>query len=368
MNQPEQCRRTSPRVAIFTDAIAERNGAGAYYHDLAGQLTHRVERLEMFSPARKHRLPFALPLPGDSTQQLLTPNVPRLWRQFKALEPDLVITVTPGPFGLLGLYMARRYNTGFLSAFHTHFEELTRMYFGRVTARVMETYLVAVNKRLCRRSATVLVNNSELIPTVEALGARRVDVVGTLLGKCFIERSAVAPVRKLKRVLFAGRLAPEKNLASVIEAARALPSLEFVIAGDGPLRKRLEAQASDLKNVQMPGWLAREALLEEMDRADLLVLPSKLETFGTVALEAMSRGRPALVAESAGIHDWSGLAEGIFCLKSGQGLSDALRELDKLAPHHWERKSAAARAAALRLNTETVDQWLGLLTRHAAER
>ncbi|HSM28524.1 MAG TPA: glycosyltransferase [Thioalkalivibrio sp.] len=347
------------RVAIFSDALPERNGAGAYYEDLAAQLGPRLGALQLFRPLAKQRLlRFALALPGDPTQKLITPNLLRIHRQFRALRPHLVVAVTPGPFGLLGFHYARRSGCGFLTGFHTHFEGLCELYGNTLVFRTAQRYLEAVNGLLCRNSDAVLVNNTGLVQTVERLGAQRVEVVGTPLAQAFLDAPPLARSGRLRRVLFAGRLAPEKNIPAIIEAARALPEVRFVLAGDGPLRGELEDAARDQANLVLTGWLDRTALCGEMDAADLLILPSHMETFGTVALEAMARGRPALVAEAAGIHYWPTLQPALFTLRRGQSLPQALREIP---PDALARKGAAARAAAEALNARNLNQWLGFV-------
>lgn len=348
------------RVAVFSDSFPERNGAGAYYSDLAAQLEPRIGRIALFQPLVKKRL-WALPLPGDSTQKLITPNVIRLGRQYRELQPHLVVAVTPGPFGLLGLWYARRSGAGFLTAFHTHFEGLVQMYGDTLFFRFAFKYLEFINKILCKRSQSVLINNRDLAPTVEKLGASRVDVMGTPLSLAFLEPEQVAPSGRLEQVIFAGRLAPEKNLSSVMEAARALPNLEFVMAGDGPLRRQLESEAASLPNLRLTGWLDRDQLRAEVDASSLLLLPSHMETFGTVALEAMARGRPALVSANAGIHDWPVLEKALFTLRKGQFLTEALQALSGLPEAVWIEKATAARSAAEALNRETIDQWVGFI-------
>lgn len=354
------------RVAIFSDSFPERNGAGAYYFDLEPQLRPEVAALQMFQPVVKRRmLLFALPLPGDPTQKLITPNVFRIRRQFRELDPHLVISVTPGPFGLLGLYLARRAKTGFITAFHTHFEGLVQLYGDTLFYRTANWYLELINKILCKRSDTVLINNGDLEPTVKRLGAPRVDIMGTPLSSAFLDSPVVPPPGQLEQVLFAGRLAPEKNLPAIMDAVRALPDIRFVIAGDGPLRKKLEAEAASLPNLRLTGWLGRRELRAEMDAASLLLLPSHMETFGTVALEAMARGRPALVAASAGIHHWTILKDALFTLESDQSLTLALQEIASLPAETWREKAIAAREAAEALNRQTVGQWVGFVSRYS---
>jgi glycosyltransferase involved in cell wall biosynthesis len=358
------------RVAIFSDSFPERNGAGAYYSDLSAQLEERLGGIMVFQPVVKKRLfmKLAFPLPGDKTQKLLTPNVFRISKECKAFNPHLIIAVTPGPFGMLGLYLSRRGKTGFLTAFHTHFEGLVQMYGDTLFFRFANWYLELINKILCKRSQSVLINNEGLSPTVKRLGAPKSDVMGTPLALNFVQSPVVPPSGGLRRIIFAGRLAPEKNLPVVVEAIRALPDIEFVMAGEGPLRAEMEAVAAECPNLRMTGWLSREELCAEVDQADLLILPSHTETFGTVALEAMARGRPALVAEDAGIHEWTVLSEALFVLKSGQSMTEVIEELRQLPESTWQEKATAAREAALKLNNETIDQWVGFVQEYARTR
>jgi len=354
------------RLAIFSDSVPERNGAGAYYHDLAEQLGPEIGGIELFQPIGKHPLlKYAIPLPGDSTQKIITPNIPRLWKQYKAFKPHLVVAVTPGPFGVIGMILAKRAKVGFISAFHTDFEFLIKLYGDTAFFRFAVWYMEQTNRILIKRSATVLVNNDDLIPTVERLGAKHVDLMGTPLANNMLEPPVVTPGLTLKRVLFAGRLAPEKNLPVVLEAARALPEVEFVMVGDGPLRKEMEQAALEIPNLRTTGWLDREALRKELDQASLLLLPSHMETFGTVALEAMARGRPALVAENAGIHQWKVLKEALLVLRKDESIVESLRQLQAMPAVRWAELAVAGRTAAEALNRETIEHWTSFLCKYA---
>ncbi|MFP4165780.1 MAG: glycosyltransferase [Opitutales bacterium] len=354
------------RVAIFSDALPERNGTGAYYHDLAEQLASRVGALQVFQPGHKGRYAtLSCPMPGDPMQRLAAPALRRIAKDCKELRPNIVVAVTPGPFGLLALYHARRSGAAFISAFHTDFEHLARIYWNRLTGAVVNTCLRTANRILFRRSATVLVNNSNLRDDVLSLGAPSVEVMGTPLPQELLTRPTQPIPAPLHKICFAGRLAPEKNLHLVLEAARRLPRLNFVLGGDGPLREKLETEAKDLPNVRFAGWLSRTGLIELLDASTLLLLPSKFETFGSVALEAMARGRPALVAANAGIHDWQGLSDGLLKLQVNARLADTLNELLRHTPDFWQKKSVAARAAADAFNNKTLEQWAATLAAHA---
>jgi glycosyltransferase involved in cell wall biosynthesis len=275
--------------------------------------------------------------------------------------------VTPGLYGLLGAWEARRHNAVLISAFHTDFEQLARMYWPNPIFRSLVNLVVGTaNRLLCRRSRCVLINNADLESQVRRLGARDIEVIGTPLSREFLDTTPPRIPEKLRRVCFAGRLAPEKNVEQIISAARSLPQLEFVICGEGPLRSVLEAQAAGIGNIRFTGWLDRATLVKTLDDASLLLLPSTFETFGSIALEAMARGRPALVSATAGIHSWPTLRPGMFSMVGPEAVTGQLQTLLELTPEDWQEKSSSAREVALTLNQQTVDHWLTLLHKQLA--
>ena len=70
----------------------------------------------------------------------------------------------------------------------------------------------------------------------------------------------------------------------------------MVVVGDGPLRRRLEAEHAD---VVFAGVQRGEALAAHYASADLFVFPSLSETFGNVTLEALASGLPVVAFDTA---------------------------------------------------------------------
>ncbi len=92
-------------------------------------------------------------------------------------------------------------------------------------------------------------------------------------------------------------------LRAVPRLREARPDTQFWIIGDGALRPALEAQARDLgvaSHVRFLGLVANESLWQYYAAADLFVLPSRLESWGTVMLEALACGTPVVATETAG--------------------------------------------------------------------
>jgi glycosyltransferase involved in cell wall biosynthesis len=354
------------RVAFFSDSLPERNGTGAYYHDLIASLGPRVAGCEIFQPVRERLFNAAtIPLPGDTTQEFAVPAARRIRDALNELRPHGVVSVTPGPFGQLGKRMARRHGAAFITAYHTDFAALASLYWGPVRRRLSNRLIARMNRRLCRSSATVLVNNSDLVADVQRLGAPRVDVVGTPVEQAFLETAPPPAPRRPEPVVFAGRLAAEKNIDTILDAARRRPGQHFVIAGDGPQRERVIRASQALNNLDYRGWLDRRALRDLMDQAGLVVLPSYVETFGSVVLEAMVRRRPVLVTAEAGIHDWPQVADSLYKIEPNETLADALERLDPITPEQWAQRAERGRQGAVAIHEGTIAQWLTLLATHA---
>jgi glycosyltransferase involved in cell wall biosynthesis len=102
-------------------------------------------------------------------------------------------------------------------------------------------------------------------------------------------------------LLFLGRLHVKKGVDIALKALAELPDCWLWIAGEGPLRRELEALAAQLgvaERTRFLGWRTdRGALLRT---ADMLLVPSRYEPFGTIMVEAWATGTPLIAAAAAG--------------------------------------------------------------------
>jgi glycosyltransferase involved in cell wall biosynthesis len=102
--------------------------------------------------------------------------------------------------------------------------------------------------------------------------------------------SAIWPSQKTK-VLFIGRLDRQKGYDLLIESARRLEELIDVrIIGASVIGKQENADTP--RNVALLGWMNRNQIEAHLEVADLVVIPSRWEAFGLVAIEAMRAAKP----------------------------------------------------------------------------
>jgi len=140
---------------------------------------------------------------------------------------------------------------------------------------------------LLRRARLAICASQDLAEAARRLGARAVEVVPTGVA---IPDQVVAPDEP-PHVLYVGRLSEEKGVRELAEAAHDLP---LVVVGDGPLRDLLPGAVGFVPPAEVGGYL---------DRAAVVVCPSRREGYGVVAREAMAHGRPVVATAVGGLVD-----------------------------------------------------------------
>ncbi len=349
------------RIVFVSDAVCGRNGVGTYYQDLVAHLKRYLAYVELIAPSVDAPQPhqnFSFPIPGDSTQRMYWPKRGRLARMLREANPDAVVFPAIGPYTYFGVQEVRRMRRPIWIVQHTDFGRLARLYFHPLVAAVSRPIVQGLTGAVLRCANSIATVNAETAEVLRRNGFDGVRVLATPVAKEFFD-TPTRPIRRaVRRVLFLGRLAKEKNASQVVAAARELPGIQFAIAGDGPLRKRIENECCGVDNLAYCGWLNRQQVIELIDDSDLLVLPSSIESFGTVALEAMVRGRLVLVSRHCGIRSWPRLAECLFHCGEDELLSDAIRRIADLPTSQRIQFSQRARFAAISANASAVDDWL----------
>lgn len=250
-----------------------------------------------------------LSLPFYKEVRLGFPQYNLLKRLWKKQRPDIVQIVTEGPLGYSAMKAAKKLNIPTISDFHTNFDQYSRYYRLSGFFNLAKRYLRHVHNQ----TLVTLVPTRELQQQLTASGYEKLGLL-----ERGIDTQLFNPQRRnltlraqlgiQPQQLLVGlvtRMAQEKNLDLAFQAFRAIqkvvPDARFLLVGDGPERKRLQAQYPDALFV---GMQTGAALAEHYAISDLFLYPSMSETFGNVILEAMASGLPVVTFDYAAAREY----------------------------------------------------------------
>jgi glycosyltransferase involved in cell wall biosynthesis len=169
-------------------------------------------------------------------------------------------------------------------------------------------------------------------------------------------------------LLTLARLVPIKGLCEALDVLGGQGDLEWIIAGDGPLRTELERRAVRARaHVRVVGEVRGFDKLKLLAGADALLLPSRRLASGRAegtplaALEAMACGLPVIAANTGGLGELleHGRAGTLFDPTQPQGLLAAVNAVRSgVAPETLVRAREIASAHDWALIAERYERWL----------
>lgn len=106
------------------------------------------------------------------------------------------------------------------------------------------------------------------------------------------------------KVLYVGSLSERKNVKVLIEAMKGLHHVQLNIVGDGEKRRELEALSKEYAvNADFLGTMQMKDIPNEMQKNDVLVLPSLYDGWGAVVNEALTQGLYVVCSDKCGAKD-----------------------------------------------------------------
>jgi alpha-1,6-mannosyltransferase len=153
------------------------------------------------------------------------------------------------------------------------------------------------------------------------------------------------PLHDPVRLLYAGRIAREKNVLMLIDVLERLPgSYELWIAGDGPLRDQVQRSASARIHgrLRMFGHIGgRDALAGLYRDCDIFVHPNANEPFGIALLEAMACGLPVVAPNSGGVLSYANPGNAWLTSAAPDAFAEAIQSVSRDAADRQSRLRAA---------------------------
>jgi len=110
------------------------------------------------------------------------------------------------------------------------------------------------------------------------------------------------------RVVFAGRMQPQKNPLLLVRCLAAVSDLPWscTLLGDGPLLPAVKSEIGRLglsARFDVPGWVSPEDVIEQFRHSDLLFMPSRSEGMPIVGLHALAMGLALVLSKVGGCVD-----------------------------------------------------------------
>lgn len=270
----------SNRLLIVTDAWhPQTNGVVRCLTSVGSELEGRGWTVDYLTPDKFWRLP----MPTYPEIQLALAPRRAVAEHIAHFVPDHIHIATEGPLGFQARLYCEQAGLAFTSSYHTRFPEYlaARM---PIPHDVSYAYLRWFHSGAAATLAPTLSVARDL--AAHDFGNVRVWTRG-VDPECFRPGPKVRFMQWAPpHLLYVGRVAVEKNVEAFLELD--VPGTKIVV-GDGPQREELQRRYVAAKFLGPHGGAELTALYQS---ADVLVFPSKTDTFGNVIIEALSSGVP----------------------------------------------------------------------------
>lgn len=343
------------KIAVISDVYYPMtNGVAVFSHNLANGLSkkgHEVivicpsfqgkfysEKLESgltvthlssirfpFYPDQINEVPekselFGLPMPRLAYRHGIWFSI-NPWFELKKVlrefSPDVIHLQTAETIAVATLRYVKKYNVPLVTTGHTYPDNITGQFkilkpIKKPLDKIMSAYMMSFLKHAEYATMPTELAINDLVPknrksfkvTVEAI-SNGVDLSSFVPGEMeeeIIEKYGLDKAKK--RVLYVGRVDPEKSIHLVVKAfAKALnqmSNIELVIVGDGIDLENLKHLAKELgieKNVKFLGRIMPPELIKIYRTGDVFATGSETETQGIVLIEAAAVGLPLIAVD-----------------------------------------------------------------------
>lgn len=244
------------------------------------------------------------------------PIHPQLGEQVDAFEPDIVHSQHPFLLGITALRLARHRDLPLVFTHHTLYEQYTHYVPG--DSPTLKRFAIELATHYANLCDQVFAPSESIQALLQERGVHSpIAVVPTGI---HLERFAQGDGRAWRReagipedawvIGHLGRLAPEKNLEFLAQAAVDFigrhAQAHFLVIGSGPSEKAMReifARAGLEAHLHIAGILQRQELADALHAMDVFAFASRSETQGIVLTEAMAAGLPVVALDASGARE-----------------------------------------------------------------
>lgn len=318
-------------------------------------------------------------------------------RRIKKKNLDAIIILTPSQIGLLGVAAAKRYNIPLISQHSTDLFEYIALYpevlpgaialtgIASVSIKAKPSDLLALTREIRKRDhrfkfsqslvkacISMLYNNCDAIISLSRKKHKqmldwkiksRLEMIPTGVDPLPTTdnlpnlRQQLGIAKDEKIVLFAGRIAAEKNLDLLVESfdrlVKLVPKARLLFVGDFEYRPVLEEKASHLRHadkVIFTGRVPHETLGDYYAISDVFAFPSLTDTQGLVVHEAALSGLPLVLVDTEVSELLIPEKTGFFAKNNPRSMAQTLAKVLTLDKKSYQQLSDNAKEQALKFS------------------
>ncbi len=308
------------RMLWLTDTFEDSNGVAMVLQSMLKEIQKKnlpIDLLVCSSTLKSEDNLIVIPpisefeLPFYKEQPIRIPNFLQIHKLFKEGEYDRLICSTEGVMGLATLYLKYAYTVKAYFYVHTDWMMFAEkvLNFDQQSKNRMRRIIRAFYKGF--DGLFVLNSDQQKWLTRSEMGFKKENVFLTAhwAEEMFKpEKSSKAKLFGVHKdapvVLFTGRISHEKGvmeLPGIMQRIKKeIPNAVLVLAGKGPCEDDLKKAYPDAIFL---GWVNHAELPAIYSAADVMILPSKFDTFGCVVLESLCCACPVVAYKTKGPKD-----------------------------------------------------------------
>lgn len=350
------------RVLWLTDTFADKNGVSTVLQSIHKEIKDRDLPIDILTCSNTLKsddhlivLPslseFSAPLYKD--QPIRIPNLLDLHKLFHEKEYDRIVCSTEGVMGLMGLYLKSAYSVETSFYVHTDWVMFARKVLNLDThnqnriRRMLRAFYGSFDKVFVLNTDQqkwLTGPDMKFKPEKVKLTAHWVDDIFT--PQEATKKQVLGIENSIPVLLYVGRISTEKGVMELPRIYKNVQkvhnNVKMVIVGQGPASESLK---KELPEAIYFDWLDHDKLPALYSVADLLVFPSKFDTFSCVVLESLSCGLPVVAYKSKGPKDIIGHERNGYVVDTEKEMTECvLSYLGNKDLHHSFKHEALERA------------------------